>query len=115
MKSRSTLLLFVALTSGMAADVSAGACTDVTKCEQECPCAESKPWKPALTKLLNEFKTCNPSSDDTTDTACNVFLARALAVIYKVKDFGSPGSHMNSAALLPITRLTESSLTRPHV
>jgi hypothetical protein len=82
----------------------AQACVDVLKCEQECPCAQDAPWSPDLIKLLNEFKTCNPGSDDTSDTACNVFLARALNMVYRVKDFGTAGKYMNSTAVLAYVR-----------
>lgn len=94
-----TLFLFL-LGAGDGSRVAAASCTDVTKCEEQCPCLEGQAWNGSLAQLLNEFKACNPSSDDTSDTACNVFLARALVAVYKVKDFGTSGAYLNSTGVV---------------
>jgi hypothetical protein len=48
------------------------------------------PWGPKLEEVFQKYQTCDLAGNETSPTACNIFLARALEAVYGVTDFKDP-------------------------
>src|SRR5262252_5947676 len=46
-------------------------------------------WQPRMQRMLQEFLACKAPIDDKSP--CNVFLGRALKLVYNIADFDLPG------------------------